>query len=104
MLMETGNLSSFPITNSENRSSNMSSALLNYLFPAPFVKSHGVDNIILVNPQMIRNSILSYDDPFEMFNGYIIDIPASTLSAVPVNLRTEMVKSSPSNSQVFLEQ
>ncbi|KAI3856438.1 hypothetical protein MKW98_008890, partial [Papaver atlanticum] len=64
----------------------------------PSVQSHGEDNIILVNPQMIRNSIVSYDDPFDMFNDYIIDIPASTLPVVLVNLRIEMVESAPSNS------
>ncbi|KAI3963316.1 hypothetical protein MKW98_022738 [Papaver atlanticum] len=66
----------------------------------PSVQSHGEENIILSNPQMIRNSIVSYDDPFDMFNDYIIDIPASTPPVVPINLRTEMVESAPRNSQV----
>ncbi|RZC76140.1 hypothetical protein C5167_000302 [Papaver somniferum] len=65
----------------------------------PSVHSYGEDHIILANLQMIRNSIVFYDDPFDMFNDYIIDIPASTPPAVPVNLRTEMVDSAPSNNQ-----
>ncbi|KAI3883745.1 hypothetical protein MKX03_036238, partial [Papaver bracteatum] len=55
------------------------------------------NNIILANPQMIRNLIVSYEDPFDMFNDYIINIPRTTPPTIHVNLRSEMVESSPTN-------
>ncbi|KAI3942356.1 hypothetical protein MKW92_040536, partial [Papaver armeniacum] len=73
--------------------------LFKYVFPVPSVHSHGEDNIILANPQMIRTGLDSNEDPFDMFNDYIMDIPNSITPAAPESLRTEMVETAPSNNQ-----
>ncbi|KAI3856102.1 hypothetical protein MKW92_042283, partial [Papaver armeniacum] len=57
----------------------------------PSVLSHGDDSIILANPQMVSNPAEKVDDPFDMFNDFIIDIPASPLPAVYANSSNEIV-------------
>ncbi|KAI3935166.1 hypothetical protein MKW98_018355, partial [Papaver atlanticum] len=78
---------------------NISSSLLNSLFPIPFVQSHRDDNIILSNTHMFSNPADTTDDRFGMFNDYIIGITASPPPAVSTNPGKEMVTAFPINSQ-----
>ncbi|KAI3876278.1 hypothetical protein MKW92_010989, partial [Papaver armeniacum] len=78
---------------------NISPSLINSLFPIPSVQSHGDDNVIPANTHLVSNPADSNDDPFGMFNDYIIDISGSPPPAVSTNPGKEMVAASPINSQ-----
>lgn len=65
----------------------------------PSVQSRGDDNIILVKPQLVSNPAGSSEDPFDMFNDYIIDIPAIPSPAISANQGNEMVMVAPINGQ-----
>ncbi|KAI3964298.1 hypothetical protein MKW92_015808, partial [Papaver armeniacum] len=56
-------------------------------------------NLILANPQMIRIPVQSHDDPYDMFNEYIIDTPASPCLKQAAGTSNEILLSAPTNNQ-----
>lgn len=86
---------------SDNFVCNLSDSILNLLFPSPS-HCYGEDdsNIILANPQMISIPIERHDDPYDMFNDYIIDTPANPYLSQDAGTRSEIVLSANVNNQV----
>ncbi|KAI3875410.1 hypothetical protein MKW92_024738, partial [Papaver armeniacum] len=57
------------------------------------------ENIILANPQMISTPAQLNDDPYDMFNDYIIDTPVGTCLNRAAGISKEMLVSSHTHNQ-----
>ncbi|KAI3834557.1 hypothetical protein MKW92_047648, partial [Papaver armeniacum] len=56
-------------------------------------------NIILANRQMISVPVEHRDDPYDMFNGYLIDMPANPCLNQDAGTSNEIVLSANANNQ-----
>ncbi|XP_026388225.1 uncharacterized protein LOC113283243 isoform X1 [Papaver somniferum] len=81
---------------------NISDSTLNMLFstPSPRCFGEGDTNIILANTQMISVPVPNHDDPYDMFNDYIIDTPASPCPNQDAEISNEILLSTHTNNQI----
>ncbi|KAI3857438.1 hypothetical protein MKW98_026565, partial [Papaver atlanticum] len=56
-------------------------------------------NIILDNPQMISIPPQPHDDPYDMFNDYIIDTPVDPCLNQAAGINSEILLSAHTNNQ-----
>ncbi|KAI3917608.1 hypothetical protein MKW98_021370, partial [Papaver atlanticum] len=63
------------------------------------IHSQGDDNVIIANPHMISFPVHYNDDPYDMFNEYILDIPATPHPVTTAEPGNEMVITASVNSQ-----
>ncbi|RZC77045.1 hypothetical protein C5167_001222 [Papaver somniferum] len=60
-------------------------------------------NIILANPQMISIHVQHHDDPFDIFNDYVNEFPASPCLNQGAGISDEMILSAHNNNQITEE-
>ncbi|KAI3841149.1 hypothetical protein MKX03_007877, partial [Papaver bracteatum] len=56
-------------------------------------------NIILVNPQLISIPTQYHEDPYDMFNEYIMDMPADTDQNQSTGMSNEIARLANNNNQ-----